>query len=260
MSSSPSESKGVSFFPLRARHPKPLRRALFAVLVLSAFALPAHATFIGSWDFGAGNGSDSSGSPTPHDLATTGAGVSFINSTAVFSGNEAAPSYLEVAGPGGSVDWTISLSVRSDGVLDQGTFQGIFSNNNSSTAAFSWQVESHSGVYQWRNQAGTFAIGTSGGVGTWDHIVIRKFGGNDGDIWFNGVQVVASIGANPGGLQNFRLGTNRNTNRFWAGALDDVRAYDSVEDPATLFAASRLPEPVTAALLALGGIALARRR
>ena len=170
-----------------------------------------------------------------------GTGSTFVAGALVLTGDEASPNHFQVGGPGGSPQWTIGFSLRSDVALNQGLFQGIFSNNTSATASFSWQVESHNGRYQWRNSTGTFDIGAPSGVGVWDHIVIRKFGGNDGDIWLNGVQVLASIGGNPGGLQNFRLGTNRNTNRFWTGALDDVVVYDSVESRT-----SRRVTPMTA--------------
>lgn len=96
--------------------------------------------------------------------------------------------------------------------------------------------------------AGTFFVGAPGG---WDTIVIRKNGG-DGDIWLNGVQVVASFGINPGGLQNFRLGTNRNTDRFYHFEADWFRIYDTHEDPQVI------PEPSIAVLLALGLATLAR--
>lgn len=244
--------------PSRVRSLARLRAAALA-LGLALAALPAHATLIAAWNFDAGNADDTSGTPPVYDLATTGPGISFAGGAAVFAGNEAQPSFLSVAGPGGSADFTIELLVRSDGVIDQGAFQGIFSNNTSSAAGFSWQVESDNGVYQWRNQAGTFAIGAPSGLGQWDHIVIRKFGGSDGDIWLNGVPVVASLGANPGGLQNFRLGTNRNTSAFFTGMLDGVGVYDSVEDPAALYAASGIPEPGTLVLLAFGVVGLARR-
>jgi hypothetical protein len=234
-------------------------RGLALALWLLLVAPAAHATLIAGWDFDAGNANDTSGTPPAYDLATTGTGITFAGGAAVFAGNEAQPSFLSVAGPGGAANYTIELVVRSDGAINQGTFQGIFSNNISAAAANSWQVESHNGVYQWRNQAGTFAIGAPSGLGQWDHIVIRKFGGNDGDIWLNGVQVVASVGSNPGGLQNFRLGTNRNTSAFFTGALDGVGVHDSVEDPTALYAASGIPEPGTLALLAFGVAGLARR-
>ena len=138
-----------------------------------------------------------------------------------------------------------------------------FSNNTASGASWSWQIESFGGVYQWRNQAGTFVIGAPSALGEWDHIAIRKFGGSNGDIWLNGVLVTAALGGNPGGLQNFRIGTNRNSNNFWEGDVEDVQVLDSVEDPLALFlAGTPLPEPSVLALLASGltGLALLGRR
>jgi hypothetical protein len=110
-----------------------------------------------------------------------------------------------------------------------------------------------------RTQAGTFTIGAASGVGIWDHILVRKFGGNDGDAWLNGVPVLGGIGGNPGGLQFFRLGVNRNSSRLFQMDLDDVRVFDSVESPLVLFAT---PEPATASLILVGllCLAFARRR
>ena len=246
---------------IRRRTVRRITRWLAAGAVAATFVASAgHATLIASWDFDADNADDGSGSAVSYDLASVGTGVTFAGGELVLPGDDASPSYLEIAGPGGMPTWTVSLALRTDGVVDQGLYQGIFSNNTSSTASYSWQLESHAGRYQWRNATGTFDVGAPSGVGSWDHIVIRKFGGNDGDIWLNGVQVLSSIGGNPGGLQNFRLGTNRNTNRLWAGALDDVLVFDSLEDPAALYAASSVPEPGLVGLLALSGAILAIRR
>ena len=224
------------------------------VLWLCCLAGAAQAANIALWDFGAGSAADTSGSPTAYDLGSVGGGPDLSQGFARFTGDEASPAYLEIAGPGGMKTWTLSFWVRSQGSLDQGTFQGIFSNNTSSTAAFSWQVESHGGVYQWRNQAGTFAIGAPAALDTWDHIVVRKFSGNDGDIWLNGVQILANIGGNPGGLQSLRLGTNRNSNRFFQGDLENIYVFDSFEDPTALFV-NTIPNPEpTTGLLLLGGL------
>lgn len=238
-----------------------LRLATGSALVALAIPAVAGAALIAAWNFDDGTASDVSGSSTAYDLTAVNGGPDLSNGFASFSGSEASAAYLELEAFGGNPTWTISLRVRSQGELDQGAFQGIFSNNTSSTADFSWQIESFDGVYQWRNEAGTFAIGTPTALGVWDEIVIRKLNNGDGDIWFNGVQVEASLGANPGGLQHFRLGTNRNSNRFWQGDVDDVQVFTTVEDPSVLFSAA-IPEPSTSALMALGiaGLGITGRR
>ena len=225
-----------------------------------ALAVPsvARAAPIALWGFADGTADDAL---STYDLSAVGGGPDLSLGFARFDGSEASPSFLEVSGPGGMSTYTISLWVRSQGSLDQGPWQGILSNNTASTAPWSWQIESYGGVYQWRNQAGLFVIGTPTGLGQWDHIVIRKWGGVDGDVWFNGVQIVSSLGGNPGGLQNFRFGTNRNTNNLWQGDVAGAGVWDTLEDPAALFASppASVPEPALA-LLCLPALAWAVRR
>lgn len=208
----------------------------------------AHSTQIAEWNFDDGTANDSVGG---FDLTPIGGGPTISGGLARFDGDEANPAYLEAAGFGGNPTWTLGIRLRADAPLAQGAFQGIFSNNNSSQANFSWQVENANGVYQFRTQQGTFVIGAA--TGGFDSIVVRKLSSNDGDIFFNGVQVVSSFGFNPGGLQNFRVGTNRNTNNFYAFDLDFVRVFTTVESAST---AAAVPEPSTALLFMLGLVGL----
>ena len=214
------------------------------------FALPAYSTEIARWSFEDGTADDSIGS---YDLTAISGGPTISGGIALFDGDEGTPSYLETVGYGGAANWTVSILVQASGPFDQGNFQGILSNNNSSSASNSWQIESHGGFYQFRTRnSGVHVIGAP--TGGFDSIVVRKIGGSDGDIWFNGIQVVSSIGTNPGGLQNFRVGTNRNSNNFYAFGVDSLRIFDSVEDPLLV------PEPGTAILLGVGLMSLAVRR
>lgn len=217
-------------------------------LILFLCASPAHALQIAEWNFDDGTANDSVGS---FDMTVIDGGPAITSGIALFDGDEATPSYLETTGFGGNPTWTLALRIRVTAPIAQGNFQGIFSNNSSSSAAYSWQVENHGGVYQLRTQIGTFVIGTPSG--DWDVIVVRKFSGSDGDIWYNGSQAVASLGGNPGGLQNYRWGTNRNTSAFAAFEADWGRIYTTVEDP------SFVPEPGTSGLLALGFVGLGLR-
>jgi len=214
-------------------------------------AAPLHAAPIAVWDFDDGTANDSVGG---YDLTAVGGGPAISGGIASFDGDEAAPSYLESTGFGGHPTWTLAIRIRATAPVDQGNFQGVFSNNTTAGASYSWQVENFGGEYQLRTSNGVYSIGTP--TSGWDTIVIRKTGGGasaDGDIWFNGVQVASSLGSNPGGLQNFRMGTNRNTSRFYAFDADWARVYDSIEDP------SFVPEPGTGGLTALGLVALALR-
>lgn len=218
-------------------------------LALLGFALPVQAAQIAEWNFDDGTANDSVGS---YDLTLVGGGPTLSGGTARFDGDEGSPSFLEAGGYGGNPEWSIALRIRPEAPFDQGGYQGIISNNSSPSADYSWQVENFDGRYQFRTTSGVYDIGAP--TGGWDTIVVRKVDGNDGDLWLNGVQVVASFGTNPGGLQNFRLGTNRNSNSFYAFEADWFRVYDSYEDP------SMIPEPGTALLVGLGLIGLATRR
>ncbi len=230
-------------------HVRTFSIALLASTGLLLSTSSAFATALAEWNFDNGTADDLLGN---YDLTAVGGGPAIAGGYAQFSGAEGSPSFLESSGFGGNPTWSVALRLRADGAFDQGDFQGIFSNNNSPAANYSWQIESFGGIYQLRTLGGTYTIGAP--TGGFDSIVVRKLSSSDGDIWYNGVQVVSSLGSNPGGLQNFRLGTNRNTNSFYAFTLDTVRVYDSVENPAVI------PEPSSALFIGLGLMALATHR
>ncbi len=216
--------------------------SLVPVLPTTALAVP-----LAEWSFEDGTANDALGN---YHLTPMGGGPSISGGVASFAGDGG---YLEASGFGGNPTWTLALGLTVDVPFDQGIYQGIFSNNSSSSASYSWQVESFDGIYQFRTMNGVYVIGApTGGL---DTIVVRKLDSGDADIWFNGSQVVASLGSNPGGLQNFRIGTNRNTTNFYAFDLDFARVYDSVENPSSV-----VPEPGSALLLAIGLVELAIRR
>jgi len=239
--------------PYSAPHSISLSRWIVTAITaagVSFSASAASAAQIAEWNFDDGTANDSVGG---YDLSAVGTGPTISSGIATFDGNDALPSYLETSGYGGSSTWSVSMRIRAGSPIDQGVFQGIFSNNSGSTENNSWQLENYGGVYQFRtvNAASPFTVGAA--TGGWDTIVIRK-NGADGDVWLNGVQVVSSFGVNPGGLQNFRLGTNRNSNRFYHFDADWFKVYDSHEDP------QLIPEPSAALLIGLGLAAMSQAR
>lgn len=237
-----------------------LARTFFALTLLPGLA---HAGLIAQFDFDAHAASDSSASSVNYSLATTGNGARTQNNAYYSDGN--ASNHLSILGPGGMQDWTVSLWVNTS-TADQGTFRGIFSNNNHYNTAYSWQLDSHNGQYRLLSKQN----GNSGvvlgdvSVDQWQHIFVQKFNGNDARLFFNG-QFIGTTGFNPGGLQNFRIGTNRFTNSAFTGLIDNIQIWDdSTVSAADVFVAGRQANPVNAPatilLLMVGLIALVRGR
>jgi len=237
------------------------------ILFLTCFISSGHATLIAQYTFDDGILADSSASAVTYNLSAVGSSPD-LSSGAYFSDGLAA-NYLQTTGPGGMTDWTLSLWVNTS-VANQGQFKGLFSNNNSSTADYSFQIDSYDGQYRLVSKSSSTAqiIGTPT-LDLWENIVIQKFGGTNARLYFNGA-LIGTTGFNPGGLQMFRLGINRNSNNSFSGYLDTIQIWDdSLQDAATIYAAgvgnnvfTAVPEPSTWILLGGGliGLAAVRRR
>lgn len=190
--------------------------------------------------------------------------------SAHFPGNDTTNSaYLEVAGPGGAANFTVSLWVKAD-TWNQGSFQGIFSNNSGGASTdFSWQIDaSGDSLRVVTKDAGVIFTTPTNTLDTasWYNIVFIKNGSN-AELYFTeegagSANHVGTVATNPGGLQFFRLGTNRNTDSLFEMDMANVKIYNSVEDVNSLLAegSMTIPEPSGTALLGLAGLTLLLRR
>ena len=231
------------------------RTALLCTALAMAFALPSQAVLINQYNFDDNTANDSVGT---RDLNEVGAKASTFAS---YRSDGNSSNYLAVSGPGGMPDFTVSVWVKTD-TVNQGNFKGIFSNMDN-TGSFSYQLDSQSGTYRVvSNAGGAFNVGAAV-AGEWTNLILQKFGGGDARVYFNG-SLVGNLGANPGGLQNFRLGINRNSDNSFDGFIDNVQIWnDSTVDAAAVFAAGpglTAPEPTTATLGLLGILGLVARR
>lgn len=231
-------------------------------MLLAALAFSsAHADLIAQYNFDDNTADDSSGSAPTYNLNTFGSAPD-LGVGAYFSDGDP-DNYLAVTGPGSLADWTLSLWawVGEDGV-DQDDFMGLFSNDTSPDENTSFQVDSHFGQYRLISSVSDntpFILGTPV-ANTWQNIIIQKVGGDDAELFFDGASV-GKTESSPGGLQNFRLGVNRNTNRSFTGFIDNVQIWnDSTVSADQIYADgvgfNTVPSPGTMVLFGLGLLGL----
>jgi len=208
--------------------------SLAAVCLLGAFCGVGNAALIAQYDFTDFDLTDDELGNYNLSLVSNGSDTITIGpyGAAVFPGNDAEPDYLEVTGPGGSPDWTVSFWFRTPAV-DQGGWQGLFSNNISPSERYSWQVDSHDGTLRLVGSEGVTITNADAGEpqiqpDVWHHVVARKESGS-AELFFGTMGSLFSVGTdtnNPGGLQMFRLGTNRNSNALYAMQMANVKIYN----------------------------------
>ena len=263
---------GLMSLPLRfANRPPRLSQAVFSralawlATVCCLWGSPAGAALIAEYTFEDGSITSSTGNfHLTAEGTAPGFGINFYRSDGI------PDNYLWAQGPGGQPEFTVSLWARTDSV-NQGSFKGLFTSrfaNNTNvppgatgaSSDFSWQIDSHGGQYRLASQG--VGVHTFGDVeeDTWQHLVLRKSGGNSGEIWLDG-ELISSF-ANPGGLHHFILGRNRVGDHSYLGDIANVQIWDSAEDVAAIFAAGPgiVPEPGRAMLLVLAAMACLARR
>lgn len=206
------------------------------VLLLAASSTPAALIAHYRFDDGSLTDDETGSYPLTH-VQTGGATVSVgldPGGWATFPGAETDTAYLEVPGPGGASNFTVSFWFRSDD-LSQGAWQGLACNNIASAAAYSWQLHIDNTEIAAVGSGGMNLAQPHAGMsaGTWYHVVLRKRSGGteEADFYVTpiGAATVQKVGTqetNPGGLQYFRLGVNRNSDSLMRMDLYDVRIYN----------------------------------
>ncbi|MDP4944556.1 MAG: PEP-CTERM sorting domain-containing protein [Alishewanella sp.] len=240
---------------------------LLAFAAMAAISTQASAGLIAAYDFD-GNAANNTQSSV-YNLATVG--TADFSKQAYFSDGNSA-NYLNVTGPGGLTDWTLSLWLFTE-QANQGQFKGIFSNLAGPNNANSWQIDSFDGDYRLISANGTNSTIGAVVANDWQHIVVQKFSGSNARLYFNGA-FVQNIGYNPGGLQNFRVGINRATTESYTGYIDNIQIWnDSLLDAAAVGELYRtgpgtssvsdtvaVPAPATLLLFGFGLIMAVRTR
>ena len=237
---------------------------LVGLAVVLLTAPDAAAVLINQYDFDDGTANDSAGT---RDLTAIGGTPDFAGGSYHSDGSTA--NYLEWTGGAGQSDFTISVWVYTD-TADQGDYKGIFSNNDSPSDDNSFQFDSNSGVYRLVAKDGGPTTFGSPTANRWENLILQKFGGGNARMYFNGA-FVQNTGYNPGGLQEYRIGINRNSDNSFTGLIDNVQIWnDSAQSAATIYAAGPglnavIPEPLTMlavglSVAGLGGYVRKRRR
>ncbi|NWK55420.1 PEP-CTERM sorting domain-containing protein [Verrucomicrobiaceae bacterium N1E253] len=255
------------------------RLCLLLISTFLASASYVSAGLVAHYDFTDGDLTDNEvGANYTLTHVQNGTGAVSINAdgSAAFPGNDSSSgnhAFLETAAYGttGVANFTVSFWWKTNN-LAQGNYQGLFSSDDAN-ASFSWQLDnSGSNMRFVSNGSPTLTYAESNlSTDTWYHTVIRKetgAGDNYTQVYITsegGVTpvLVMNQNSNPGGLNEFRLGVNRNSDSLFAMDMANVKIYnDASVDLSSLLAEGPglVPEPSSTALLGLGGLALILRR
>lgn len=256
----------------------PMKNSWIVLLTLCTGLLfgasQSHAALIAHYTFDGGS-LQNFANPGTHDLSAFGAAPTFSGDSYVSDGNAA--NFLQAAGLGTTTTYTISMWVNPLGNPGQAPQGAFFSTTDNPVTVGGWQLEAHSGWFNFRrrddaNATGSIALGTVAG-NTWQHIAIQQSGTGAGllDLYLNGTLVTSVHSASA--LDLFRVGINRSDARSFDGLIDNIRIYDDAnQDIAALFDeghdvsgngnGNEIPSPATISLLGAGllGLAAIRRR
>ncbi|MBT4225773.1 MAG: DUF2341 domain-containing protein, partial [Opitutae bacterium] len=129
--------------------------------------------------------------------------------------------------------FTLSLWAKP-AVLGQTTNASIFNSGNTGN---DFQIDLDGAVPgEWRyvgDKVGTKKLGMA--TKDWTHIAV-VCNGADTKLYFNGLEKYNIAGKKDNIFQHFQIGTNRSSNKFFNGLIDDVRIYTTDLSGADLYA------------------------
>ena len=210
-------------------------------VALTAFATTSYAALLAEYNFNDGTADDSAGSFDLADVPGSGGGT-IAGGVLTLDGNSSTY-YENTAYGAGSPSFTVSLWVNASN-SNQGDFKGLFSNADLSTDSFSWQVTNSNGAFAAVSNDLVSITGPTSGDGApianrWQNVIVKKVSSSSAQLWVDGT-LVGSDNKNFGGLHEFRVGVNRNSNHQYAGQYDKIQVYTSNESVADIFALGRL--------------------
>lgn len=191
---------------------------------------------------------------TPGDAAAFGTAVS-SNGTSVALNNTANNALNTLAAPMTVMAWVNQSTTAGR----QRLLSGSFGDGN----GWGYGLDGGTQIFT------TYAVADYGPIGTgtaqpntWQHVAVT-FTGTQTDFYLNGTFLESRTGGNlnPNTSEAFALFGTSNPAELFSGALDEVEVFNRVLSAGEIIAeAVPVPEPATAAVLALGGLALLARR
>lgn len=190
---------------------------------------------------------------TGHTLATSSAAAN-LGTAVDFSGGYVSLGSHDL---GSLAAYTVEAWINLDSVAG---FSSLIA--TSATGAGSMAFNISDGKIDFSNGWGVQSGANTIAVDTWYHVAVTK-AGTSATIYINGSEVAnGSVGAGPDSFSNFNIGA-WGTSRKVDGTMDEVAIYNTALSDTRIaahYAAASVPEPSSAALLGLGGLALILRR
>jgi hypothetical protein len=247
--------------------------AVASVMATLAFtAVSSEAAMVGHWQFD--NSADVGQATVSSNLETVGNAA--YSASGVVGGAlalDGAGAYLRVdvsdtlatGMPIGDSSFTLAAFIKTSTAANDGIIG--WGNYGTGSQVNAFRTDGGSGgslnTYSWGGGVDYIAAAPNIFNGEWHHVAATYDSATSTKhLYYDGAEIGPGkvlSGDLAVGAANFRIGTT-NFAEYLTGLLDDVRVYDTVLSEAEIGDLAAAPEPATMSLLALGGLAILRRR